>query len=54
MSGTYKDLEVWQCAMALVLEVYRSTAKFPREEMFGLPARSGGPPYPWPATSLKA
>jgi hypothetical protein len=36
MSGTYKDLEVWQCAMALVLEVYRSTAKFPREEMFGL------------------
>jgi four helix bundle protein len=39
MSGTYKDLEVWQCAMALVLEVYRSTAKFPREEMFGLTAQ---------------
>jgi four helix bundle protein len=36
MSGTYKDLEVWQCAMALVGEVYRSTAKFPREEIFGL------------------
>jgi len=36
MSGTYKDLEAWQSAMALVLEVYRSTAKFPREEMFGL------------------
>ncbi len=36
MSGTYKDLEAWQCAMALVLEVYRSTAKFPREAMFGL------------------
>jgi four helix bundle protein len=36
MSGTYKDLEAWQCAMALVLEIYRSTAKFPREEMFGL------------------
>jgi len=36
MSGTYKDLEAWQCAMALVLEVYRSTANFPREEMFGL------------------
>jgi four helix bundle protein len=36
MSGTYKDLKAWQCAMALVLEVYRSTARFPREEMFGL------------------
>jgi four helix bundle protein len=36
MSGTYKDLEVWQCAMALVLSIYRSTAQFPREEMFGL------------------
>jgi len=36
MSGTYKDLEAWQCAMALVLEIYRSTSKFPREEMFGL------------------
>jgi four helix bundle protein len=36
MSGTYKDLEAWQCAMALVLEIYRSTAKFPKEEMFGL------------------
>jgi len=39
MSGTYKDLEAWQCAMALVLDVYRSTAKFPREEMFGLTSR---------------
>jgi len=39
MSGTYKELEAWQCAMALVLEVYRSTTKFPREEMFGLTAQ---------------
>ena len=39
MSGTYKDLEAWQCAMALVLDVYRSTARFPREEMFGLTAQ---------------
>jgi four helix bundle protein len=35
MSGTYKDLEAWQRAMALVLAVYRSTATFPREEVFG-------------------
>jgi four helix bundle protein len=36
MSGTYKDLEAWQRSMALVLDTYRCTAKFPREEMFGL------------------
>jgi len=36
MSGTYKDLEAWQCARALVLEIYRNTSNFPREEMFGL------------------
>lgn len=36
MSGTYKDLEAWQLSIALVVEVYRGTASFPREEMFGL------------------
>jgi four helix bundle protein len=36
MSGTYKDLEVWQAAMKLVFDVYRETATFPRHEMFGL------------------
>jgi four helix bundle protein len=36
MSGTYRDLEVWQAAMRLVLDVYRDTASFPKQEMFGL------------------
>jgi four helix bundle protein len=36
MSGTYRDLEVWQVAMKLVFEVYRGTATFPKQEMFGL------------------
>ena len=36
MSGTYQDLEAWQSAMTLVVEIYRNTANFPREEMFGL------------------
>ncbi len=36
MSGTYRDLEAWQCARLLVLEIYKSTEKFPRAEMFGL------------------
>jgi four helix bundle protein len=33
---TFEDLVVWQRAHALVLSVYRLTACFPREEMFGL------------------
>ena len=32
----YRELEVWQKAMDLVKMVYRHTAGFPREEMFGL------------------
>lgn len=36
MSGTYRDLEAWQCARSLVLEIYKSTANLLREEMFGL------------------
>ncbi len=33
---SYKDLEVWQTAMALVTEIYKLTKKFPREELYGL------------------
>lgn len=33
---SYKDLVVWQKAMALVADVYRVTRGFPREEIFGL------------------
>jgi four helix bundle protein len=36
MSGTYKDLEVWQAAMELAVQVYRLTAVFPQEEKYGL------------------
>jgi four helix bundle protein len=36
MGGTYKDLEVWQVSMSLVVEIYRATETFPRKEMFGL------------------
>ncbi len=34
--SSYKELVVWQKSMALVTEVYAATAKFPREELFGL------------------
>lgn len=36
MIKTYKDLIVWQRAVELVLAVYALTAKFPREEVYGL------------------
>ena len=33
---SYRDLTVWQKGMDLVVEVYRLTELFPREEQFGL------------------
>jgi len=33
---SYRDLEVWQNAMDLVVECYRTTEKFPKKETFGL------------------
>src|ERR1700685_1082604 len=36
MQGTYEDLKVWRLAMDLVLEIYRSTSSFPRQEIYGL------------------
>jgi four helix bundle protein len=33
---SYKDLLVWQKSMELNKLIYRHTAKFPKEEMFGL------------------
>jgi four helix bundle protein len=35
-SVSYRDLVVWQRAMDLVVDVYRCTRIFPREELFGL------------------
>ena len=33
---SFKDLTVWQKSYALVLEVYRFTKAFPKEETYGL------------------
>lgn len=33
---TYKDLIVWQRSIQLVVEVYKLTENFPREEIYGL------------------
>jgi four helix bundle protein len=32
----FRRLKVWERAHALILEIYKATAKFPREEMFGI------------------
>jgi len=36
---TFRDLKVWEKAHKLVLEVYKITKNFPREEKFGLVAQ---------------
>lgn len=36
MLKSYKELKVWQRAYHLSLDIYRTTKKFPREEIYGL------------------
>jgi four helix bundle protein len=36
---SYKELIVWQRAMDLVIDVYRTTKSFPKEETYGLVAQ---------------
>lgn len=36
---TYRDLKIWHKAMEMVTEIYRASATFPREEIFGLTAQ---------------
>lgn len=36
MGVSYRDLKVWQQEMALVLNVYKQTQAFPKEELYGL------------------
>mgnify|MGYP001560240114 FL=1 len=33
---SFKDLIVWQKAYQLTLEIYKTTARFPKEEQYGL------------------
>ena len=36
MGKSYRDLVAWQKAMDLVTAVYRATARFPRDKIYGL------------------
>src|SRR6185503_13336031 len=36
MASTFRDLRVWQEAMELTVQVYKSTGTFPKSETYGL------------------
>ncbi len=36
MARSYRELDVWQCAIQLSVPLYKITADFPREEIYGL------------------
>src|SRR5258708_32533305 len=40
MGRSYKGLVVWQKAMDLVTSTYRATARFPKDELFGLTSQA--------------
>jgi four helix bundle protein len=40
MGRSYKDLVVWQKAMDLVTSTHRATARFPKDELFGLTSQA--------------
>lgn len=37
---TFRDLQVWHKAHRLVLDAYRATNSFPKQEMFGLTSQT--------------
>ena len=36
MAGSYRDLVAWRKAMILVVQIYRATRNFPKDELYGL------------------
>ncbi len=36
MGNSYRDLRTWKLAMDLCWEIYRTTATFPKDELYGL------------------
>jgi len=49
MLKSFKELEVWQKAHRLVLDIYRVTATFPKEERFGIVSQLRRAAYSIPA-----
>lgn len=40
MITSYKDLNVWQRSIELVIEIYRLTKLYPREEIYGITSQT--------------
>jgi four helix bundle protein len=40
MGQSYRDLIAWQKAMSFVMDVYKVTKAFPRDELFGLASQT--------------
>jgi four helix bundle protein len=40
LMGSYKDLDAWKNAMQLIKEVYLSTKKIPKEELYALTSQT--------------
>jgi hypothetical protein len=38
--STHKDLDVWKKAMDLAAQVYSLTARFPKEELYGVSSQN--------------
>ena len=51
---TFEDLVVWQKSHALVLAIYRFSAMFPKNELYGLTLQIRRAAVSTPATSPKA
>ena len=51
--ASFTDLIAWKKGHALVLAVYRLSAKFPREELFGLTNQRDGVQCQLPAILLR-
>jgi four helix bundle protein len=49
VGASYQNLVAWQRAMDLVTGVYKVTAAFPKEELYGLTSQLRRPPYQFPS-----
>jgi len=50
----FKQLKVWEKAHQLALAIYKATAQFPKEELYGLTSQIAGQVCPFQQTLPKA
>lgn len=54
MTQSFRDLIVWQRALQLTVAIYKLTAAFPREELYGLTVQIRRAASPFHAISQRA